>query len=240
MRAILAVIVLLAVWSLASTLLGPVLLPTPLAVGEQTISLLASGELVRHALTSLRRMLIGFGSALLLAVPLGLLMGRSRLFSDALLVPIELLRPIAGIAWIPVGLFMFGISETLPIFIIAYAAFFPILLNTIEGVEAAGRRLTAAGRVLGARGFTLYRRVILPAAMPKILNGVRVGLGIAWMAIVAAEFVGAPSGLGYMIEWHRTMLSTESVISALIAVGVLGGIMDLLARAAVRRFVPYE
>ncbi len=240
MRALLAAIILLVVWAAASALLGPVLLPPPLAVAKQGAALIGSGELPGHALTSLRRMMIGFGTALLLAVPLGMLMGRSRLFADALLIPIELLRPIAGIAWIPVGLFMFGISEALPIFIIAYAAFFPILLNTIEGVEAAGRRLTAAGRVLGARGFTLYRRVILPAAMPKILNGVRVGLGISWMAIVAAEFVGAPSGLGYMIEWHRTMLSTESVIAALIAVGILGGCMDLLARTAVRRFVPYE
>src|ERR1700741_2422822 len=155
MRALIATIVLLAVWAAASALLGPILLPSPLAVATQSVALIANGELPSHALTSLHRMMIGFGTALLLAVPLGMLMGRSRLFADALLVPIELLRPIAGIAWIPVGLFMFGISEALPIFIIAYAAFFPILLNTIEGVEAAGRRLTAAGRVLGARGFTL-------------------------------------------------------------------------------------
>lgn len=240
MRAVLAACTLLLVWTLASFWLGPVLLPSPLAVARQTARLIENGELIRHALTSLRRMTIGFGIALALAIPLGLLMGRSRLFADALLIPVELLRPIAGIAWIPVGLFIFGVGEALPIFIIAYAAFFPILLNTIEGVEAAGRRLSAAGRVLGARGVTLYRRVILPAAMPKILNGVRVGLGIAWMAIVAAEFVGAPSGLGYMIEWYRTMLSTESVLAALVTVGLLGGAMDLAARAAVGRYMTYE
>jgi ABC-type nitrate/sulfonate/bicarbonate transport system permease component len=240
MRAGLALLVLLLVWTVASVFLGPVLLPSPLAVILKAASLLASGELEHHALTSLWRMVIGFGVAVTLGVPLGLVMGRSRLISDALLVPVELLRPIAGIAWIPVGLYVFGISEALPIFIIAYAAFFPILLNTIEGVEAAGRRLTAAGRVLGARGFTLYWRVILPAAMPKVLNGIRIALGIAWMAIVAAEFVGAPSGLGYMIEWYRTMLSTESIIAALIVVGLLGGTMDFLARAALRRFAPYE
>ncbi len=240
MRAVIALIALFLAWGIAAALLGPVLLPTPQAVLRETLELLAKGELELQALTSLRRMAIGFGIALVLGIPLGLLMGRSRLFSDALLVPVELLRPIAGIAWIPVGLYMFGISEALPIFIIAYAAFFPILLNTIEGVEAAGKRLTAAGRVLGARGLTLYWRVILPGAMPKVLNGIRIALGIAWMAIVAAEFVGAPSGLGYMIEWYRTMQSTESIIAALIVVGVLGGAMDVLARLAFRRFALHE
>lgn len=240
MRAVLAGVLLIVLWTAASALLGPVLLPSPLAVGRQAIGLIQSGELLGHTLTSLRRMMIGFGIAMLLALPLGILMGRSRTAADALLVPVELLRPISGIAWIPVGLFIFGVGESLPVFIIAYAAFFPILLNTIEGVEAAGQRLIAAGRVLGAEGVKLYTRVVVPAAMPKILNGIRVGLGIAWMAIVAAEFVGAPSGLGYMIEWYRTMLSTESVIAALITVGIVGAGMDLSARLLVRRFAPDE
>lgn len=240
MRAALAALTLFVLWTAASAILGPVLLPSPLAVAERAADLIRSGELLGHTLTSLRRMAIGFGTAMLFGIPLGILMGRSRTVSDLLLVPVELLRPISGIAWIPVGLFIFGVGESLPIFIIAYAAFFPILLNTIEGVEAAGQRLIVAGRVLGASGIKLYTRVVIPAAMPKILNGIRVGLGIAWMAIVAAEFIGAPSGLGYMIEWHRTMLSTESVITALITIGLVGAAMDLSARLLVRRFAVNE
>jgi ABC-type nitrate/sulfonate/bicarbonate transport system permease component len=240
MRALLAALALLVLWTAASAILGPVLLPSPLAVAERAVDLIRSGELLDHSLTSLRRMAIGFGTALLFGIPLGILMGRSRVISDLLLVPIELLRPISGIAWIPVGLFLFGVGEKLPIFIIAYAAFFPILLNTVEGVEAAGQRLVVAGRMLGASGIKLYTRVVIPAAMPKILNGVRVGLGIAWMAIVAAEFIGAPSGLGYMIEWYRTMLSTESVIAALITIGLIGAAMDLSARLLARKFAAHE
>jgi ABC-type nitrate/sulfonate/bicarbonate transport system permease component len=218
---------------------NPVLLPSPLAAAEAVLELARDLELFQHAGISLGRMAISLSIAAGIAIPLGLLMGLNRTF-DALIDPIvELLRPISGIAWIPLALFIFGIGNALPVFIMTYAAFFPILLGTILGVRSVDARLVDLARTMGIPGRTIVARVIVPAALPALLVALRLGVATSWTAVVAAELIGAPSGLGYAIEWYRGLLMTPHVMAFIAMIGLLGYLTDSAIRALTRRFTPW-
>lgn len=218
---------------------NPVLLPSPVAAFDATIELARSLELFEQALVSLGRMVASLVIACAIAIPLGLAMGFSRTM-DALVDPlVELLRPISGIAWIPLALFIFGIGNALPVFIMTYAAFFPILLGTIAGVRAVDRNLVDAARTMGVPRRTIVSHVILPAALPSLLVAVRLGVASGWTAVVAAELIGAPSGLGYAIEWYRELLMTPQVMAFIAMIGVLGYLTDRGVRELSRRLTPW-
>ena len=226
-------------WALSMWTSNPVLLPSPLAVIAAFVELAGDLELFKHAGISLGRMLLSLGLAALIALPLGLFMGLSRWF-DALVDPVvELLRPISGIAWIPLALFIFGIGNALPVFIMTYAAFFPIVLGTVAGVRSVDRRLVDAARTMGVPKRTIVNRVVVPAALPSILVAVRLGVASSWTAVVAAELIGAPSGLGYAVEWYRELLMTPQVMAFIATIGVLGYLSDRSLRMLAQRFTPW-
>jgi ABC-type nitrate/sulfonate/bicarbonate transport system permease component len=232
--------VFLVVWALVSAWkANTALLPSPLAAIEAFIELALDLELFRHAAISLARMLCSLTLAIVLAVPLGLLMGLHRRLDDVVDPTIELLRPISGIAWIPLALFIFGIGNALPVFIMTYAAFFPILLGTVAGVRSVDRRLMDAARTMGIPQRTIVNRVVVPAALPALLVALRLGVASAWTAVVAAELIGAPSGLGYAIEWYRELLMTPQVMSFIAVIGVLGYLCDSGLRALARWLTPW-
>jgi ABC-type nitrate/sulfonate/bicarbonate transport system permease component len=235
MLAFAALWALVAVWTS-----NPVLLPSPRAVFEALLDLARDLELFKHAGISLGRMLISLAVASLLAVPLGLLMGLSRKLDDVIDPTIELFRPISGIAWIPLALFIFGIGNALPIFIMTYAAFFPILLGTVAGVRGIDRRLIDAARTMGVPHSTIVTRVVVPAALPSLMVALRLGVASAWTAVVAAELIGAPSGLGYAVEWYRELLMTPQVMVFIALIGVVGYLCDSMVRAFARRFTPWS
>lgn len=212
----------------AGSLLVPskLLLPSPLAVAGALRDTALNGELFGNALISLARLSASVIAAAVIAVPLGLLMGRSRLWNDLLELPVEMLRPIAGIAWIPLALYLFGIGHRLPLFIMFYTAFFPLLVGTAAGAAAVDRRLIAAARTMGLSRPRIMRRVIVPAALPAILVSARLAVAASWTAVVAAELVGAPNGLGYAIEYYRSMLSTPTVMAFIVTIGLLGFLTD--------------
>ena len=216
-----------------------ILLPSPLDVASALRDRIDDGELLTNATVSLARLLVSVSIASLIAIPLGLAMGTSRLFEDLLEWPVELLRPIAGIAWIPLALFIFGIGNGLPIFIMVYTAFFPLLLGTAAGVRNVDRRLISAARTMGIPKGTLMRRVIVPAALPSIMTSARLAVAASWTAVVAAELVGAPSGLGYAIEYYRSMLDTPSVMAFIIVIGVLGFLCDAALRSLSAALMPW-
>ncbi|MBL8700861.1 MAG: ABC transporter permease [Alphaproteobacteria bacterium] len=228
------------VWALASAWIGNrALLPSPLAVIDALWRVALNGELVEHAGLSVARMIVAVALAAAVAVPLGLVMAMNRLV-EALVDPVvELLRPISGIAWIPLALFIFGIGHALPIYIMFYGALFPILLGTIAGVRATDRRLVDAARTMGVAWPTIVLRVVLPAALPGILVAMRLGVAAAWTAVIAAELVGAPSGLGYAIQWYRDMLVTPRVMAFIAVVGVCGYLCDAGLRWLNRRLTPW-
>ena len=150
-----------------------------------------------------------------------------------------MLRPIPPIAWIPLSILWFGIGDTQNQFIIFLGIFFPILINTITGVKGIESNLIRAARCLGAGEFAVIRRVVWRAALPQILTGIRVGLGVGWMALVAAELVGANSGLGFLINDACTVLRTDIVIVGMATIGLVGLILDRIIRVVARRFLPW-
>lgn len=230
----------LLAWSLAAEAVpNKLLLPSPLAVAQALQESWQDGELTANAGISLLRLTISVAAAALLAIPLGLAMGRSRVAGDLLEWTVELLRPIAGIAWIPLALFIFGIGQRLPIFIMFYTAFFPLLLGTAAGAQTVDRRLIAAARTMGLSQATIIRQVVVPAALPSVLVSLRLAVAASWTAVVAAELVGAPSGLGYAIEYYRSMLSTPSVMAFIAVIGFLGFLTDRALRWLADALAPW-
>jgi ABC-type nitrate/sulfonate/bicarbonate transport system permease component len=226
-------------WALHAWNANPLQLPSPLRVVESAWDLLRSGELMEHAAISTARLGVALVLAVLLAVPLGFAMGLSPRLEAYVDPLVELLRPISGIAWIPLGLFIFGIGDTLPVFIMVYVAFFPLLLNTLAGVRQVDRRLVAAAHTMGVNRRALLLHVIVPAALPTMMVGLRLAFAGAWAAIVAAELIGAPSGLGFAIEWYRQLLMTPKVFAFIMVIGIVGYLCDLLLRALQRRLTPW-
>src|SRR5205085_1462415 len=152
----------------------------------------------------------------------------------------EVLRPIPPLAWIPLSILWFGIGDMQNQFIIFLGMFFPILLNTIAGVKNIEPNLIRAARCLGANEARMLRRVVLRAALPQIITGVRIGLGVGWMALVAAELVGANSGLGFLINDARTVLRTDYVIVGMATIGLVGLAIDRAIRTAAARMLPWS
>jgi ABC-type nitrate/sulfonate/bicarbonate transport system permease component len=219
------------VWHVAAHWVGnPLLLPYPLDVASSFLALLTSGEMMTHVLVSARRLAASFLIAGAIGIPLGFAMALNRLLFDLLDPVVELLRPISGIAWIPIGLFIFGVGDALPTAIMFYGAFFPIVINTIVSVRSVDQNYVNAARTLGADRLTILRHVILPAALPGILVGARLGAGAGWMSMVAAELIGAPSGLGFAVEWYRELLMTSNVLAFVVVIGLLGYLFDRVLR----------
>ena len=219
---------------------NPLQLPSPLRVIDAVVALAVSGEVFEHALISTSRLGLSLLLAMLLAVPLGFFMGLSSKANAYIDPLVELLRPISGIAWIPLGLFIFGVGNTLPVFIMVYVAFFPILLNTIAGVRHVDRKLVAAARTMGISRAAMLRHVIVPSALPTVMVGFRLAFAGAWAAVVAAELIGAPSGLGFAIEWYRQLLMTPKVFAFIMVIGVVGYLCDLALRSLQRRLTPWS
>lgn len=235
-----AVALFLLVWTFAaSRLANPVLLPTPWRVFDEIVLLTRDGEMARHVAASLSRLALGFGAAVLAGLATGLAVGLSRHAGRMIDPLIELTRPISAIAWIPLALYIFGIGDTLPTFIIAYAAFFPIVLNTAAGVAGVDPTLVRAARTLGVRWPTIVCQVIAPASLPRILTGVRLGVTGAFLALIAAEIVGAPEGLGFAIQWYGGALDTPSMLAIIVVVSALGFLADALIRTLQRRLTPW-
>jgi ABC-type nitrate/sulfonate/bicarbonate transport system permease component len=215
------------------------LLPPPSAVVRGAWELIETGDLFRHLRDSLKRELVAFSWAIL-AVPLAVAMGWWKAVNEQVDVLVEVLRPIPPLAWIPLSILWFGIGDTQNQFIIFLGMFFPILLNTIAGVKNIEPNLIHAAQCLGADQRRILWRVVLRAAMPSIITGIRVGLGVGWMALVAAELVGANSGLGFLINDARTVLRTDYVIVGMITIGIVGLLIDRCIRVVGRLTMPWS
>ena len=226
-------------WLLAAWNNRAVQLPTPGAVWVALVDLAEDGELMENVQLSFGRLLISMAVAVALALPLGFAMGLSDNVRAYIDPTVEMLRPISGIAWIPLGLFIFGIGDVLPVFIMAYVAFFPVLLSTVAGVRGVDRKLIAAARTMGVPHWRIVRRVVMPASLPTVMVGVRLAFAGAWAAIVAAELIGAPSGLGFAIEWYRELLASPKVFAYIVVVSIVGRLCDLALRWLQRRLTPW-
>ena len=237
------VAVLLLVWHYVSTSVldetARVLLPPPMAIFSAAWELIVSGDLWHHLGDSLKREAVAFLWATI-AIPLGIAMGWWKAVDEQFDPLMEVLRPIPPLAWIPLSILWFGIGDTQNQFIIFLGIFFPILLNTITGVRGVEPNLVRAARCLGASEWAILSRVVLRAALPQIITGIRIGLGVGWMALVAAELVGASSGLGFLINDARTILRTDYIIVGMATIGIVGLMIDAAIREVMRRVLPWS
>lgn len=230
-----------ALWHLVSVMVNNrTLVPPPLRVLRAWVSLWGE-QLPSDIIASLVHLGLGYGLGITTGMVLALLAARF-LFVEVIVDPIvEVLRPISAIAWIPIAILMFGIGTGVPIFLIFYAATFPVFINMLAGIKQVDPRLVQAAMMLGASRRMIVTHVVMPAALPLILAGARLSLGVAWMAMVAAELTGADSGLGWRIFWYQEFFAMDKVMAVILTIGVLGYIFDTLLRvlqARVTRWSP--
>jgi NitT/TauT family transport system permease protein len=185
-----------------------------------------SGELIIDSLGSLYRVVVGFAVGAGLALPLGLAMGASRIVYAWMNPLVQLLRPIPPIAYIPLSILWFGLGNPPAVFLIAIGAFFPVLMNTIAGVRQVDGIYLRAARNLGAGGATMFLRVILPAAVPYILTGMRIGVGTAFIVVIVSEMIAVNNGLGFRILEAREYFWSDKIIAGMITIGLLGLAID--------------
>lgn len=239
-------VVLIALWQFVSTVWLPakdpylaVLMPAPTAIVAAAAELIANGDLFMHLFASLKRELSAFVISLV-AIPLGIAMGWWRPVYVQVNPVIEILRPIPPLAWIPLSILWFGLSDMQNQFIILLGIFFPILVNTVTAVRTVDSNLIRASRTLGASEWDVLRTVVFKAALPQIITGIRIGLGVGWMALVAAELVGATTGLGFMINDARSILRTDIIVVGMLTIGVMGLLIDLGIRWLGQRLLPWS
>ncbi len=189
-----------------------------------------SGTWVTHTLNSTYRVAVGFSIAAVVGVVIGCLIGWFRLVSDLLDPVIQIMRPIPITSWVPFAVIFFGIRDGSAFFLIALGAFFPIVVNTAAGVASTPTLLVRAARMLGIRWYMILPRVVLPSAMPQIFTGLRLGIGLAWVLVIVAEMMAVKSGLGFVMWDAYYFLRLDIIICAMLSVGALGFISDLIIR----------
>ncbi len=243
---LLLLLVLVLLWQFASKFWLPridpqmaILMPAPTTIAASAAGMIASGELFYHLAASLKREAFAFLYATS-AIPLGMAMGWWRVVYNQVNPIMEILRPIPPLAWIPLSILWFGLGDAQNEFIIFLGIFFPILVNTIVGVKNIDPNLIRAARSLGATERKMLERIVFKGALPQIITGIRIGLGVGWMALVAAELVGANSGLGFLINDARSMLRTDTIIVGMLAIGVIGLLIDTFIRLLGRRLLPWS
>jgi NitT/TauT family transport system permease protein len=238
-------ILVIAVWQAVASagLASPQALPSPLLVvikwwqylapaepfdpaQGSRLSWLFSGELIGDALASLERVLLGFFMGVGLALPLGLLMGTSERVYALMNPMVQVLRPIPPIAYIPLAILWFGLGNPPAVFLIIIGSFFPVLINTIAGVRHVDSIYLRAARNLGAGPLTVFTRVIVPAATPYILSGMRIGIGTSFIVVIVSEMIAVNNGLGYRILEAREYFWTDKVMAGMFTIGLIGLFID--------------
>lgn len=234
--------VILVMWQTLSHLglIKPLILPPPSQVVRAFWDLTRSGEMVRHVGISVLRVLEGFGIAAVFGLGLGIAIGLSRTLDRLTDLIIQLVKPIPPIAWIPLAILWFGIGEESKVYIIFLGAFFPIIINTIDGIRQTDHKYVEVARILEVPRFKFIRKVVIPGAFPAIMTGIRVGLMVAWMCVVAAELIAASSGVGYLIMDARQLSQSDVVLVGMITIGVIGKFMDSVIKRLEKRLIDWK
>ena len=222
---------IIGVWWALVVATASVVFPTPWQVVTGTVELVRDGTLWEHIGASLFRVGVGFGLAVIVGVPLGLWMGWVQGAYVTLNPLFQMLRPISPIAWIPIAILWFGVGNVSPIFLIFISSVFPMVVQTVTGVHTIEKRYLRAAANFGVSRATLFRQVVIPAVLPQVIVGMRIGLGVAWLVVVAAEMIALRSGLGYLIIDSRNAGNRyDLVIAGMIIIGLIGLLLDGLMR----------
>lgn len=239
---------LLLAWDLAVRWSGTMLVPSPREVAVTLWDFAFGGvyddafsaTLGVHWLQSMARVYGAFALAALIGIPLGLVIGKNATIRRVVDPTLQMLRPVPVTAWLPLSMIFFGVGPNAAIFLVFLGAFFPIVINTTFGVKSVEGRLFEAAAMLGCSGASMFRQVVLPAALPSIFNGLRLGHGIAWFLIVVGEMTGVPEGLGAAIMDGRMLSRTDVVISGMVVIGFTGFVTDRLLVALNNRLLKWS
>ena len=241
-------ILLVLIWDRAVAISGTRLIPSPHQVALMMYDFsfggvyddAFSGTILIHIWKSVQRVYSGFFLAAIIGIPLGMMIGRSRILRQLLDPTISLLRPIPVTAWLPLSMIFFGLGPNAAIFLVFLGAFYPILLNTMFGVRSIDPRLFEAAAMLGCSGTGMFRQIVLPASLPAIFSGLRIAHGFAWILIVVGEMTGVPTGLGSVVMDGRTLSRTDLVITGMIVIGACGFVTDRIIVAISNRMLSWS
>ena len=244
LRRVLSIAVFFVVWHFATKWDANVYvrfqnIPTPGEVLADAVTLFSGAAYYGHILASLERIWLGFAIATVAGIGLGLVIGWFRFAEDTLFPPIELLRPIPAVAWVPLSIMLWPTERSSIVFITTLGAFFPIVLNTIHGVEGIDRQLVRAATSLGAGRAAIFREVVIPGALPSIVTGLSVGMGVSWICLISAEMIAGQFGVGYFTWVAYGVVKYSQVVVGMLTIGVLGMLSSLLIRLAGARFMPW-
>ncbi|NYF78081.1 ABC transporter permease [Granulicella arctica] len=229
---LLALVIAFAFWHVSVRWSGTKVFPSPLEVEKGMVELIHKHVLWNDIVDSLRRVALGFGTAAILGIPLGLILGWYPAINQVVNPLIQILRPISPLAWIPVTILLFGVGDHAATSLIFLGAFFPITVACVDGVANVPSVYRRAGRNFGLKPTQLLARVVFPAALPQIIVGLRIALGISWLVVVAAEMVAVDSGLGYLvIDSRNSGKRYDLVVAAMLLIGIIGLVLDLLFRS---------
>lgn len=241
-RGLLGIVAFLAIWQLIVSMgvVSQTFLPSPIDVGIAYRDTLQDGILVHNIVKSLQRILAGYAIGVAIGMLLGIITGVSK-FMQGLLAPLlEVIRPIPPIAWIPLAVLWFGIGDVPAIFIVALTTVFVVYVTMADAISSIDRRYFNAARTLGATRWMILKDVSAKAILPQIITALRVGLGNAWIAVVAAELIGARAGLGYMIQLNQQLLKTDVVMVGMSTIGIIGFLMNLVMVQLQRIATPWD
>lgn len=231
-------------WVTSQHWIDALFLPSPQMVFDGIKNLIENGymgiTLWAHVSASLGRMMLALFAAILIAIPLGILMGRSSKISALIDPVIEFYRPIPPLAYLPLIVIWFGIGELSKVLLIFLAIFAPVVIATATGVRATESARIRAAQSLGATPIQIIRHVVLPSALPNILTGIRIGLGVGWSTLVAAELVGASEGIGFMVQSSSQLLATDVVLIGILIIALIACTLEIGLRYLQKRWVPWE
>ena len=223
-----SVAAVLALWYVLSSIgyLNPMIFPSPVLIAQTFVAMFSDGTLFVDIGISAARIFLGFTLGFLVAVPLGLLCGKSEVAENVLNPWAKLLQPIPSVAWVPFALLAVGVNNTAAVFVIGIAAFFPVFINTMSAVQHFDRDLIDSARNMGANTLGIVGKVLLPGIVPELISGSRIGIGFAWRAVVAAEMIGVPLGIGSLLMTARNTGNMEQVLVSMITLGFLMMLFD--------------
>jgi NitT/TauT family transport system permease protein len=214
--------------------------PAPAKVWHAFLTHLSGSLYFTHILVSLKRIMIGYALATVLGVAIGVAMGRSRLARDVFAPYVEIARPIPAVAWIPLAILMWPTEESSIIYITFLGALFPIIINTMHGVEQTPEVLVRAARSLGAKGMQIFRHVVLPAALPSIAAGLAIGMGVSWFSLLAGEIISGQYGIGYFTWNAYSLINYHDIVVGMLSIGLLGTASTFAVRLVTRPLLAWQ
>ncbi|MEK3797279.1 ABC transporter permease [Peribacillus sp. FSL H8-0477] len=235
-------VTLVVLWEAASKmgLIEAHLLPAPSVIIASLYQMVLEGTLWGHLGSTLTRVFAGFFIGTLAAIIVGSLVGYLKIFEELVDPIIQALRSIPSLAWVPLFILWMGIGETSKVTLIAVGVFFPVYLNMVAGIRGVDRKLIEVGKIYGFTSFQIVRRIILPASLPSFLTGIRSGLGLGWMFVVAAEIMGASKGLGYLLIVGQNTYSPDTIIGSILLFAILGKLTDWFLKMIEERSLRWQ